>query len=367
MVRNEDDLLALVGDLYAGAADDERWNHALDQLSDQFGGSAIFFGQEGATPAERHFTSHRADPQIAHLIGGPLAEPRANPFLAAIPRFGPGRAILTPEACSAATLKNSLVYRQAIEPFGYGHVLGGLLERIEGKARVVSMMRPTSRGDYQVAEARLLTRLMPHLTAALHLRHEFARAAAVAGLASLGLSEAGKGVILLDERSHLLLLNGEAERILALDDGLSWSRGLVAADAAVRRKLRQLVDMARDRAVGASVAPLTVARPSGARPFLVTVLAAPPVSAGAVMILLRDPARNSCPDQATLRAAYGLTPTEATVTLELAGGKTLNEAAKALGISLNTAKSHLKIVFDKVGVHRQSALVSRVFLDLGRA
>jgi hypothetical protein len=44
---------------------------------------------------------------------------------------------------------------------------------------------------------------------------------------------------------------------------------------------------------------------------------------------------------------------------------TLREAADALRVSGNTAKTQLKAVFAKLDVDRQSALVRRVLADLG--
>ena len=48
--------------------------------------------------------------------------------------------------------------------------------------------------------------------------------------------------------------------------------------------------------------------------------------------------------------------------IQLTHGLTLEEAAKALGIRLNTARAHLRSIFSKTGVRRQTELV-RIFLN----
>lgn len=48
--------------------------------------------------------------------------------------------------------------------------------------------------------------------------------------------------------------------------------------------------------------------------------------------------------------------------IQLTHGLTLEEAAKALGIRLNTARAHLRSIFSKTGARRQSELV-RFFLN----
>ena len=42
----------------------------------------------------------------------------------------------------------------------------------------------------------------------------------------------------------------------------------------------------------------------------------------------------------------------------------MSEAAGALGVSPNTIKSHLKAIYEKIGVDRQSALVRRIAMML---
>jgi pimeloyl-ACP methyl ester carboxylesterase/DNA-binding CsgD family transcriptional regulator len=58
-----------------------------------------------------------------------------------------------------------------------------------------------------------------------------------------------------------------------------------------------------------------------------------------------------------VQASFGLTAMETDVTMKLAHGMTLKEAAQELGISVNTARNHLQSVFLKSGINRQSDLV----------
>lgn len=58
---------------------------------------------------------------------------------------------------------------------------------------------------------------------------------------------------------------------------------------------------------------------------------------------------------------YGLTPAESRLAQRLVLGADLEEACQTLAISVNTAKTHLKRVYAKVGVRRQSELVQAVY------
>ena len=67
-----------------------------------------------------------------------------------------------------------------------------------------------------------------------------------------------------------------------------------------------------------------------------------------------------------LRATYGCTAREATLAGALTDGCTLAEAATTLGISIHTARTHLKRVFRKTGTSRQTELLRLVLLAQDR-
>ena len=58
-----------------------------------------------------------------------------------------------------------------------------------------------------------------------------------------------------------------------------------------------------------------------------------------------------------LRCHFGLTQAEARLALHLVAGETLRCAAVKLSITYETARTHLKHIFDKTGTCRQAELV----------
>ncbi|AKF09780.1 helix-turn-helix transcriptional regulator [Sandaracinus amylolyticus] len=64
------------------------------------------------------------------------------------------------------------------------------------------------------------------------------------------------------------------------------------------------------------------------------------------------------PDVLTLQRAWGLTRMEARVARRLATGMRLKDVARDLGISQETARTHLKQLFSKTETNRQVALVA---------
>lgn len=66
------------------------------------------------------------------------------------------------------------------------------------------------------------------------------------------------------------------------------------------------------------------------------------------------------------RMVFGLSEAQSRLCAAIAAGQNLTTAAENLGISLNTARTHLSRVYDKTGVHSQTALV-RILLSVGIA
>jgi DNA-binding CsgD family transcriptional regulator len=65
-----------------------------------------------------------------------------------------------------------------------------------------------------------------------------------------------------------------------------------------------------------------------------------------------------------LRSHFGLTPAEARLALHLVAGETLRSAEVKLSISYETARTHLKNIFDKTGTSRQAELVIAIVTAL---
>jgi DNA-binding CsgD family transcriptional regulator len=55
---------------------------------------------------------------------------------------------------------------------------------------------------------------------------------------------------------------------------------------------------------------------------------------------------------------FGLTAAEAKLAIALGEGATVGELTDGFQITANTARSHIKRIFDKMSVHRQSELVA---------
>jgi DNA-binding CsgD family transcriptional regulator len=55
--------------------------------------------------------------------------------------------------------------------------------------------------------------------------------------------------------------------------------------------------------------------------------------------------------------AFALTRAETALTLALLHGETVDEYCERTGISRNTARTHMRAIFDKLGIKRQTELI----------
>ena len=182
------------------------------------------------------------------------------------------------------------------------------------------------------------------------------------------------GMVILDETGVIIKTTISAQSVLKEADGISLVNGAIKlAYEQENRKLQRLVQeaLAKAKKHKPSIAEaLAVTRPSGRSRLGLVVRAIPhnTWSEGkcrpTVAVMIRDPERKAEASHEVLRNLYEFTPSEAALALRLANGLTLEEASAALDIRKNTARAHLRSIFSKTGVTRQTMLVRLILGSL---
>jgi DNA-binding CsgD family transcriptional regulator len=177
------------------------------------------------------------------------------------------------------------------------------------------------------------------------------------------------GVVLVSNHGNRLVANRRAEEILQAEDGLTAHgdtlRAIFPHEAA---KFDRLLTNTLNGARGGGM--LSITRPLGSHPLnvLILPLGNKPEMFGdrvhAAAIFVSDPHMRLPGNEQHLRELYALTAVEARLAACLSRGKSIEEAAAAMGVTVNTARAYLKRIFEKTGVHRQSALVRLLLLGV---
>jgi DNA-binding CsgD family transcriptional regulator len=179
------------------------------------------------------------------------------------------------------------------------------------------------------------------------------------------------GLVVTSASGQLLLANRTAEEILKLRDGIELGpTGLVRTSLKCTPSLSSLMEVVIKAGGGSRDSVLPVRRPSGRRPLTAVVRAVEGASAEdplapATLLFILDPEISVETVEAELRQLYGLTSTEASLANLLMEGKALDDCCKILNIRRSTARTHLQHLFAKVGVQRQSELVSLLLKSIG--
>lgn len=190
---------------------------------------------------------------------------------------------------------------------------------------------------------------------------------AAAAAATAALEQLNQGIALIDRACRVSFANRIAHAIFREIDGLSL-RGDELITTAKPDSAR--LNMALKRAVNEGRgATLRLERPSQKRPLSLLItplqLEASYMSTPAALVSINDLDRSAAPPRERLMQAYGLTLAEAGVAQLLLRGNGNAMVAAKLGISVETARTHLRHLLVKTGTHRQSDLISVLLREVG--
>ncbi|CAN7171536.1 LuxR C-terminal-related transcriptional regulator [Bradyrhizobium sp. LjRoot220] len=226
-----------------------------------------------------------------------------------------------------------------------------------------SIQRSIAEGAFDESEKMALAGLSQRLTETATLSTAVGRGV-LSGITN-ALTFIKRAAIALDRFGSVVDINPAAEAALGGDIQVIGQR-LVITDGRAQSAFNNFLDRLRTSsdldALG--VAPIVIRR-DGKLPIVIRILpvdgAARSPFLGARAILIFSGFDEAEAEQsAMLRQAFHLTPSEARITLCLAGGKSLEEVAQEMAIAHETARSHLKAIFRKTDTHRQGELVALV-------
>ena len=357
----------LIGLVYQEAVSTTCWPTFLARLAEFLDGDAgCLSTHDFRSDAGAILSAAGISPEFVQSYGSSYAS--LNPWLKEERYYHlPGTIVTGRQVVGHRELVETEFYNGWLRPQGYFHRIAGVLSRANDRLAYVEVLRPQAGGCFGRRELTLFHRLLPHLQQAFQVHRVASRLQAERDAAVEVLDRLPLGVLLVDRACQLLAANSYAKQLLAEADGLTLGyNGLCAASHEETASLRELASCDPLTATGGSARPdgaLTLSRPSGRRPLQVLVSPLPRTGGliddegPATVLFVADPDRAVRADQETLRRLFGLTRTEARLAALIAQGERLDEAAEAMGVSVGTARTHLKRIFSKTGAKRQSELV----------
>ncbi|EKT4466707.1 helix-turn-helix transcriptional regulator [Pseudomonas putida] len=353
----------LVGKLYQGPRETIPWATFLNQLNVQMRSKYVTFMLRPP--------SH-LDVGLMINTTGSTAEITSsyNQYFFALDPFVdlPNRQVVTnSEFITDNNWLNSEFYKSFLEPLDVFHILGADITTCDGVNCRIRISRSRSAPAFGDEEKALLAQFIPHLERSVEIHTQLNRIVTERNLYAEAVDQLEVGTILLDEAGRVLQTNEVANGLIQAKDGIRLVQdSLVVGSSRETQEFRRLVKrslLSHKSNTPSVVEALRVKRTSGRADLGIIVRSVPPLewSEGkqcpAVVIFISDPERHSSAPKEIVSALFSLTPAETSLAMLLANGLTKDEASKELGISTNTARAHLRSIFSKTGVTRQTMLV----------
>jgi len=356
------DLLAAI---YQGPLETIPWKTALDLLRGYLRANYVTLMLRPPSPDREGFMVNAAgDAPITRQAEYNKYYYALDPFI----DLPPDRVFIADELAGNGKWRESEFYKQFLKPLDILHALGADILTDDGLHCRFRAARPHRERPFSPSDTALCTAILPHLKRAVILHSQLNLIDSERQLYAGTIDRMLVGTVILDETGAIVKSNAVAREMLEEGDGLVLANDtLRATNPAENRELQRLIKQTiGGPANGASPSvaeAISISRKAGRSKVGVVVRGVPHAewSEGnrrpAVALLIRDPERRTEASRETVRRLFDLTPAEASLALALADGLTLDEAAERLKIRKNTARAHLRAIFAKIGVTRQTTLV----------
>ena len=277
------------------------------------------------------------------------------------------------ELFTAEEQRTSRAYNEALPLSVSQNSLNVRLDGPDGCRIAMALGDPVGRNGWESDQLETIHRLLPHIRHLTRVRQSLHNAEAYGASLMRLLGGSLIGVIHLDRRGRLLQMNDRAQALVHQGDALFDQGGhLHARLPADESRLQRLVASAlpADNFTGASGS-MTVSRTCRAPQLTLHVVPATGYPPGydlwrvAAIVLIIEPGPRSHVDSGMVAAMLGLTPAEGRVAALLAAGHTVRRIALMTGTKENSVRSHVKRIYSKRGISRQTDLVRLVLSITG--
>ncbi|ULQ47797.1 LuxR C-terminal-related transcriptional regulator [Flagellatimonas centrodinii] len=355
--------------IYEGATESPPWRTAMELLRDELKAAHVTLilrppssDSTGIMINTGEITRQGVESYESHFFA-------MDPFV----RLNEGDVVTAEELIGHAWLQ-SAVYQEYLKPLDIRHLLGADIYTREGIECRLRVTRSHDAEPFSDADKALCRYLLPHLKRSIQTHARFDFLECERKLFAGTVNRMLVGMVSYAQDGSIIETSQEARRILAEKDGIWLTGDTLCVDSSqesreLQRMIRQALSgtesVASDENDGPGVVEaMSVSRPSGRSKLGVLVRTIPMGEYSesrqrpAVVVFLRDPESNAAqPSQELVRRLFGLTRMEAQLAMLLADGLTLDEAAEQMNVRRNTARTHLRSIFCKTGVTRQTMLV----------
>jgi DNA-binding CsgD family transcriptional regulator len=366
MISTEE-LSELLATLYAAPLQPEKWQAFFDHLSRLTNISSGYL-----------ITTHGSESQEVLAGGGFSFNPEAlrlyneyygamDPFWAPVLRNPRVAVVRGVELVRQDQLRKSEMYNDLLCKYDMESMTLLSCSSSAEQTNSLPVWRRAQDGPMEEASINLLRMLLPHAHAALQIRSRLHAAELPRLFSETALDAMSVAAFLVASDGRVQHMNSLASELVQKADGLRLDGAfLTATDPTESAQLRALISGAvaagKKNTIAAPGGALNITRQETLYPLHVAVLPVPEnnVTVAAIpcaLVFSSDP--NALPRSraAFLRMLFRLTAAESRLADFLLEGLDVRATADRLGITLETARFHLKRVLTKTGTRRQTELI----------
>lgn len=353
----------VISEIYEAPLDLDRWGSSLEAIAALVGaaGGGHFF----------MFDPVHARVMLSHTPKWMSHEGEATynqHYLATDPRrllldsASPGEWIYDQEHFDSRYVSRSDVY-QFLMQHGIRYMAASNLVAEPDLLATFSVFRSPGERQFARPQKEMLSRLSPHLMRAAKLTLQLDEVREKLKLGLTALDSLPDAVVVADKLMRIALQNRRAEALFREGTRVSVSAGKIRARHVDDQRL---LERAVEQAIESSVGSLLHLSNGNAYPLFCRVLRAADNNSvrgselkprKLALVIFKDTALTKEQVRA-IAGVFNLTAAEVRIAELLASGVRPQEISMALGVSLNTVRTHLKQVFQKTGTHRQSELLA---------
>jgi DNA-binding CsgD family transcriptional regulator/PAS domain-containing protein len=356
----------LVGFVYEAAADASRWQAFLDAYAEAVGArrATLLLGNWNQNRAAAFRWSGWPDGDVglvadryrAEELYRAVGDGQSEGVIRTIDLFAP-----------AETAGQSIVYRELYMPRDVRYGLAGIFLRSAESSSLIVAVRTEQDGPFGDPALAILRPLMPHLRQVALLQTELNSLRARLAAFTVYLDRSPFPFLLADAQGRVLYANAAANQTTSLKDGIAITSGHLSmmsprSQAALVKAIEK-VDTVR----AGPLCQIEVERPSHKPPYRLILMPVPSPAAlplgltqPAAAVLIVDTEAGPELDTQILGELFSLTPAEVRVTGKLGVGRSAEEIAQEMGLSLETVRTHIRHVLSKTTTGRQGELIALV-------
>lgn len=360
----------VIHDIYGATLDASGWASALD-------GVASLSGSTGAIIYAKRPTGWGV-PIHSQSVTGALEAyasenwAQRNPWLQGRMEMGfrLGDVYRDLDIVTAEEMESNPFYTDFLNRFDLGRQMVAMIYSDLGEPTCLVSHRKMSKGPFQAEEMQTHLLIARHLERSLQISSSFLKKDAALNTASAAFDAMDRPALIVNNLGRPIRLNQSATHLLGTyfveaDDQIKPV--LKKEQAEFLHMLRNVVPSGKEERMAPR--PITISNSNGAERIVVWAI---PLVGSSVesmglakpensILLLTQPLQNNqVIDPIIIRNVYGLTTGEARVASLLAGGRNVKQIAAELGLTVGTTRYVLNKAFQKMGVHRQSELITKI-------